>query len=127
MTNPQNHYRLVGILHLAWVGMAILGLGASALLIAALGALPGVLDDLWFPLALTTAIGLVLATLTAIFFIPSLVGGIGILRGKSWARNWLIIAAVLNLINFPLGTALGIYTLWVTWPRSQGEVTISGI
>ncbi len=127
MTNPENHYRLVGILHLAWVGIAILGLGASALLIAALGALPGVLDQVWLPLALTTAMGIVLAVVMMIVMIPSLIGGIGILRGKSWARNWLFVAAVLNLINFPLGTALGVYTLWVIWPRSEGEVTISGV
>lgn len=125
MTDYENHYRLVAILHLVWVGFAVLGLGVGGLLIAALGALPGVLDDVWFPLAITTAVGLLVFMFVALFFIPSLIGGIGALRHRPWARNWLIIAAILNLINFPLGTALGIYTLWVTWPRTP-EVTISG-
>jgi len=126
MTDYENHYRLVAILHLVWAGFAVLGLGVGGLLIAALGALPGVLEDAWLPLAITTAVGAIVVLFVALFFIPSLIGGIGALRHRPWARTWLIIAGVLNLINFPLGTALGIYTLWVTWPHRETEVSITG-
>jgi hypothetical protein len=30
----------------------------------------------------------------------------------SWARILVIILAILNLILFPIGTVIGIYTLW---------------
>ncbi len=44
---------------------------------------------------------------------PSIIAGIGLLRFKPWARILGIIISVLHLINFPIGTALGIYGLWV--------------
>jgi hypothetical protein len=43
----------------------------------------------------------------------NLVTGIGLLNFKNWARILAIIFAILNLLAFPIGTALGIYTLWV--------------
>ena len=45
--------------------------------------------------------------------IPSLVAGIGLLKHKSWARVWAIALAILALASFPIGTAAGIYALWV--------------
>jgi len=49
------------------------------------------------------------------FFIPGIiayaVAGYGLLNYKGWARILAIILAILNLILFPIGTALGIYTL----------------
>ena len=46
--------------------------------------------------------------------------GYGLLNRTSWGRILAIIAAVLALLKFPLGTALGIYTLWVLAPRESG-------
>ena len=51
------------------------------------------------------------------FFLPGVIAyilaGYGLLNYKGWARILTIILAILNLILFPIGTALGIYTLWV--------------
>ena len=49
------------------------------------------------------------------FFIPGIIAyfatGFGLLKYKGWARILAIILAILNLCLFPIGTALGIYTL----------------
>jgi hypothetical protein len=37
----------------------------------------------------------------------------GLFNYRSWARILAIILGILNLFLFPIGTALGIYTLWV--------------
>ena len=50
----------------------------------------------------------------------ALVSGYGLLTRRPWGRVLAIIAAVLALIKFPLGTALGIYTLWVLAPVASG-------
>ena len=42
-----------------------------------------------------------------------LIAGWGLLRRMPWARIVTIILGVLSLLKFPIGTALGIYTLWV--------------
>lgn len=47
--------------------------------------------------------------------------GWGLMERKPWARVVAIIAAILSLIHPILGTALGIYTLWVIAPRESDE------
>jgi glucose uptake protein GlcU len=38
---------------------------------------------------------------------------IGLLERREWARILTIILGVLHLLGFPIGTALGVYTLYV--------------
>jgi ABC-type polysaccharide/polyol phosphate export permease len=45
--------------------------------------------------------------------LPSIIGAIGFLQNQSWGIYLLLLSGCLRLINFPLGTALGVYTLWV--------------
>jgi hypothetical protein len=45
--------------------------------------------------------------------LPGLLAGYGLLTRKSWARILGIIVAILDLFNVPIGTAIGIYALWV--------------
>ena len=42
-----------------------------------------------------------------------LVGGIGLLAYKSWARYIVMIVAALGCLNIPIGTLKGVYFLWV--------------
>ncbi len=53
----------------------------------------------------------------AFFFIAEAAAGFlaawGLLQRKPWARTLALILAFLALIHVPLGTALGIYTIWV--------------
>ena len=50
---------------------------------------------------------------SAFYLVPGLLGGVGLLRGKPWARPLLIVLSVLAVIGFPIGTALGAFGLWV--------------
>lgn len=43
-----------------------------------------------------------------------------LLTRRQWGRVLAIIVAILTLIKFPFGTALGIYTLWVLAPSLSG-------
>lgn len=42
-----------------------------------------------------------------------LVGGIGVLSYKPWARIMVIIVAVIGCLNIPIGTLAGVYSIWV--------------
>jgi hypothetical protein len=44
--------------------------------------------------------------------VPGIIGGIWLLKRRPWARILVLIVGALGLIDFPLGTALGVYTLW---------------
>lgn len=48
-----------------------------------------------------------------ILAIPYIVMGAGLLRLRSWARPVGMIVATFGLIDIPLGSALGLYGLWV--------------
>jgi hypothetical protein len=43
---------------------------------------------------------------------PGIIAGVGLLGFHSWARILALVLAVLNLPGFPIGTLLGIYTLY---------------
>ncbi len=45
--------------------------------------------------------------------LPGIVAGAGLLRFRPWARTFTIVLSALNLFNFPVGTALGLYGMWV--------------
>ena len=47
--------------------------------------------------------------------------GWGLLERQSWARPLTLVLAFVSLINIPLGTALGIYSLWVLLSRGADE------
>ena len=46
--------------------------------------------------------------------------GFSLLTRKPWGRMIGIVIAILSLLKFPVGTALGIYTLWVLAPAESG-------
>jgi uncharacterized membrane protein (DUF2068 family) len=48
-----------------------------------------------------------------LFPLASLIAGFGLKKFKTWSRIFGIIISVISLIGFPLGTAIGIYGLWV--------------
>ncbi len=49
-----------------------------------------------------------------IFFAgPSLLAGIGLLAKQKWALLLALIVGCLKLFSFPIGTAIGIYAIWI--------------
>ena len=59
--------------------------------------------------------------LLAVLGIPGILAGVGLLRRRNWGRVLAIIVTVLGLVNFPLGTILGVYALWVLLQNSASE------
>ena len=70
---------------------------------------PGNRDDL--PTLL--AFGGTFALFPLVSAVWDLAGGIGLLKRRRWARILVLIGAVPELFLFPVGTAIGIYTIWV--------------
>ncbi len=49
----------------------------------------------------------VFIVLSAALFIPALAGGLGLLRGKRWARIVILLLSIMLFFFFPIGTILG--------------------
>jgi len=58
-------------------------------------------------------IGICVGIFFVVLSLPSIIGGWGLMNFRPWARILVIILSVLHLFNFPFGTALGVYGLWV--------------
>ncbi len=55
------------------------------------------------------------------FAVLGLAAGWGLLERQPWARMLAIVLGCVNLVEMPLGTALGVYTLWVLLPAKSEE------
>lgn len=70
-------------------------------------------DGAWVIEWIGHLIPLLLWGIVLFFAVPSVIGGIGMLQQKSWALTLLLIMGCFKLFSFPVGTALGVYTIWV--------------
>ncbi|MBB5204916.1 cation transport ATPase [Inhella inkyongensis] len=59
-----------------------------------------------------TWLGALLVLLALLWLGLSVGGAIGLLRGAPWGRTLLMTAAAMELPLLPVGTVLGVYTLW---------------
>jgi hypothetical protein len=105
----DQHVPILGWLYV--VGHAIfLAIGAFVfLLLVGLAPVTGEAEAIWVLTLVGTTVGLLMAALG----LPGVIAGYGLLKRKPWARILAIVVGILNLINFPVGTAIGLYTLWV--------------
>ena len=115
----QEHVRLVGILWLAYSALTLLGgiaveIVAHTIFADGFGGGPPPEVKIWLRPLLTFVGGLVLIK-AAVGFIA----GWGLLQRETWARVAALVVAFISLFNVPIGTALGIYTLWVLLPADS--------
>ena len=64
-------------------------------------------------LPLLITIGSFICGFFVVSSIPGIVAGIGLLKFRSWARILTLVLSIIYLLEVPLGTALGVYGLWV--------------
>lgn len=115
----QSHIRMLGILWLAVSAFDAMS-GLFALIAFSIFSHHGELQALPFfvaPLIKAISVFLVLKAAGGFFT------GWGLLNRQPWARTLAIVFGVISLFfHFPLGTALGVYTLWVLLPaHSEAE------
>jgi hypothetical protein len=119
----RDHVKALAILNIIHA-ILLFSFGLLALLVfgglAALLARSHVPDSMVIPL-LGWMGGAVAAILTVIS-LPKLIAGIGLLYWQQWARVLLLVISVLGLFEFPVGTGLGLYGLWVLTARETSAL-----
>lgn len=61
--------------------------------------------------------GLVAGIMFTVFALLPAICGLGLLSFKPWARVMGIIMSAISLVEFPLGTIVGVYGLWVLFNK----------
>jgi len=105
----EKHVTFIGALR---IGLGVLGILAAMIVVTAVVG-GGVISGDREAIRITAIVGPVVAFFLVLLSVPGIIGGIGLLKWKPWARFLVLILAVLDLFNIPLGTALGVYTIWV--------------
>jgi hypothetical protein len=118
---PQDHNKVIGIMHLIWGGFNALAMFFLVpfilILLGPMGSDPTPPHEL--KTILNLFLGVIIAV-TMLFTIPPLVAGYAMLKRKSWGRVAGIVAACFTALSMPFGTALTVYTLWFLCGR-EGE------
>ena len=63
--------------------------------------------------------------LVAVLSIPGVVAGVGLLKRRRWARILVLVLGFISLFSFPpVGTALGVYTLWALFRKETAQLYV---
>ncbi len=118
----DKHIQLAGILNIVYRSVAFLG-GMFLLLLAAcfwrlfdylIGI--GEIRPHEVPMELVKVVPIVLTFAGIWVILVSILGIVAaavVLRRKEWGRILLLVISFFTLIRIPLGTALGVYSIWV--------------
>jgi uncharacterized membrane protein len=118
------HVKVLAVLGLVLGALGLAGALFPTLFFGALATLVGTSSDEHAKLGLAV-LGLTGIALTAYLVFTSAVSllcGWGLLKRRRWARILGIVLAAISLIQFPLGTILGAYALWVLFNKKTEEM-----
>jgi hypothetical protein len=123
------HVKVLGVLYIA---LSAIGVAAALFLMLALGTASSIVGlnaepaDAAVALPIIGIAGGALVIFLLALSLPGLIVGIGLLKFASWARIAGIVLAIIHLINIPVGTALGIYALWVLFNKDAERLFDGG-
>lgn len=112
----ESHKRILGIIYIVTGILLLMGMMLASMFLSMM--LPWVLDsvsadDQWVFTWLIPFLRAVAIFVCLFIALPSLLAGWGLLNQKSWAMLLALVVGCLRLFSFPIGTAIGIYTIWV--------------
>lgn len=107
--NIETHVLIVGWFNIVGSGIFVLLALLSLFFFVGIGIASGDSDAM----PILSVVGCAAFVLFGIFAVPGIFAGWGILSGRSWGRLLGIIVSILHLFNIPIGTTLGLYSLWV--------------
>jgi hypothetical protein len=109
----DTHVRVAAWMRILWSAVGLVPALIFLLVFNGIGIVASVLTGGLIAVPFIMVVGAFLALLFSITALPGLIAGWGLLNYQPWARIVNVVLAALDLIHFPLGTALGLYSIWV--------------
>jgi hypothetical protein len=124
MNRMQTHVKVLAILHIVFGALGVL---AGIIVFAVMGGVAGMIHmnhdaDAANVIPMLGGIGAIVMVFLLCASIPGIIGGIGLLSYRPWARILIIVISALELISIPIGTAVGIYGLWVLLTKDGAQL-----
>jgi hypothetical protein len=113
----DKHVNILAIINIVWACMGLIGCAVVLIIFVGSSFIVGLEGGDEEVGLLVAVFGMIIGGIVLVTSIPALIAGIGLLRFKSWARILAIVLAILNLLAFPIGTAIGVYALWVLFNK----------
>lgn len=105
----KKHVTLVAAFH---IGFSAIGLISSIIMFFIFSFAGSFVHDVDVAEHVLKFIGTLMPTLFMTVALLGLIGGIGLLSFQRWARILALIVSAIGCLFFPIGTAIGIYSLW---------------
>ena len=115
-----SHVRALAILQIVYSSLGLLLAIIVFVLFGGIAAIVGFnasVDDSVVAVPILAVIGGIASSVLMVLSLPRLIAGIGLLKYQNWARILTLVISVLGLVDMPIGTALGVYGLWVLTHR----------
>jgi hypothetical protein len=113
----EQHVPILGWLMLAGNAIFLVVGGFVFVLLTGIGAVSGEAEAM----GILTVVGASVALLLTVLALPGMIAGYGLLKRRPWGRILATVVAILGLINFPIGTAIGIYVIWVLFQQAATD------
>jgi hypothetical protein len=121
----DHHKKVLGIIYVVTASLTLLTLLVVNVFVSTL--FEFILDrateeDAQAVLTLIKQLLVIITWVVALFgSIPSIIAGIGLLNKQAWALTMALVLGCLKLLSFPIGTAIGVYSIWVYAENSRLE------
>jgi len=106
----KKHVTLVAAFH---IGFSVIGLIGSIIMFLVFSFAGTFVHDVGVAETVVRFIGTFIPTMLILVALLGLIGGIGLLNFQKWARMLAMVISAVGCLFFPIGTAIGIYSLWV--------------
>ena len=103
----EKHVNLIGILWIAYGGLCFLG---GLLVFGILFGISFIPDMGHEAPVILRGVGFGIGLFLTVLALPKVIAGVGLLKKQEWARILAIVLSFLSVLNFPLGTALAVYS-----------------
>ena len=101
----------IDVISVLWIVSGALGILFAFLIFWFFYGISFIPDVDWQASQILRVVGTWGSGIIAFFSIPEIIAGIGLIKRKEWGRILALVVSFFSLVWFPLGTALGVYSI----------------
>lgn len=117
MEELERHVNILGWLHIGFNLLVLMVMFFVIMMMMGAGVLSGEAEAM----GVMFFVSLMVGGFMLLMVVPGILAGWGLLKRKSWARVLALIIGILNIMSFPFGTAVGVYTIWVLLIHEESQ------